>query len=73
MAQKQERAKDPVCGMEISPSDAAGRIRHQGRDYYFCSQVCRSSFEQDRDQYAGTREGAESAAGVERSPKQENL
>jgi P-type Cu+ transporter len=38
-------AKDPVCGMEIEESEAAGRAQHEGRTYYFCSETCLKAFE----------------------------
>ncbi len=30
--------KDPVCGMEIDPKEAAGKSEYQGQTYYFCLQ-----------------------------------
>ena len=43
--------KDPVCGMDVDPQQAAGHTEHQGRTYYFCSTHCQSKFEADPDQY----------------------
>ncbi|MBI4336316.1 MAG: YHS domain-containing protein [Chloroflexi bacterium] len=37
-------AKDPVCGMEVDPRKAAGRMEYQGKPYYFCSQECLKQF-----------------------------
>jgi YHS domain-containing protein len=48
------RAKDPVCGMEVDPKEAAsaGRTgRHEGRTYYFCSDECRKNFQADPAKY----------------------
>jgi RND family efflux transporter MFP subunit len=47
-------ARDPVCGMEVDPgkAKAAGRVAdHEGTTYYFCSDECRKSFEQDVHHY----------------------
>ena len=39
--------KDPVCGMEIDSSQAAAQTMYQGQAYYFCSEECRRTFEQN--------------------------
>lgn len=42
---------DPVCGMEIDPSNAAGS-RLVGREvYFFCSQNCLDAFERNPSRY----------------------
>jgi Cu+-exporting ATPase len=43
--------RDPVCGMEVEPSRAAGRSEYQGRTYYFCARSCQARFEQDPARY----------------------
>jgi Cu+-exporting ATPase len=43
---------DPVCGMTIDPRSAAGRVEHQGRDYFFCSESCRRTFEANPAKFA---------------------
>ena len=35
---------DPVCGMTIDPSEAAGRLDYNGTSYYFCHQSCLERF-----------------------------
>jgi YHS domain-containing protein len=45
--------KDPVCGMMIDEGKAAGTATHDGRTYYFCSESCRTKFQQDPRHYAG--------------------
>src|SRR5437773_1490566 len=35
---------DPVCGMTVDPSDAAGSVEYHGRTYYFCSPSCLERF-----------------------------
>ncbi len=42
---------DPVCGMAIEESAAAGSATHQGKTYYFCSLACPEMFEADSGQY----------------------
>jgi len=47
---------DPVCGMTVDPSSAAGTHRHDGKDYYFCSKGCVEKFKADPDKYLSPRE-----------------
>jgi Cu+-exporting ATPase len=35
---------DPVCGMTISPSDAARHVDYRGQTYYFCGRSCLERF-----------------------------
>jgi Cu+-exporting ATPase len=44
-------AKDPVCGMQIDPTKAAGTSEYQGMTYYFCSTKCLNDFRADPKQY----------------------
>jgi Cu+-exporting ATPase len=44
---------DPVCGMQVDESKAAGQSNHQGQTYYFCSQGCKGKFDENPEQYAG--------------------
>jgi membrane fusion protein, copper/silver efflux system len=43
--------KDIVCGMDIDPKDAVGKVEYQGRTYYFCSLDCKQKFEKAPNQY----------------------
>jgi Cu+-exporting ATPase len=43
---------DPVCGMQVNDQQAAGQSNYQGQTYYFCSQGCKSKFDQQPEQYA---------------------
>jgi P-type Cu+ transporter len=38
---------DPVCGMEIEPSTAAGAWPFRGVTYFFCSVGCLERFKAD--------------------------
>ncbi len=46
-----EEVLDPVCGMTISPDDAAGHTEYQGRTYYFCHPNCLAKFSADPQRY----------------------
>ncbi|HKN88048.1 MAG TPA: heavy metal translocating P-type ATPase [Nitrospiraceae bacterium] len=45
--------KDPVCGMDVEPSHAAGSVEHKGQTHYFCSEHCIKKFTSDPERYAG--------------------
>jgi YHS domain-containing protein len=44
-------AQDPVCGMEVEESKAAGSSEYQGRTYYFCSTGCKAAFDKEPEKY----------------------
>ena len=46
-----EKTTDPVCGMQIDFSDAAGRSLHKGRFIYFCTGACKEKFDADPEKY----------------------
>ena len=43
--------KDPVCGMMVDESSAAGHVQYLGMDYYFCSETCQQKFETSPQDY----------------------
>lgn len=45
--------KDPVCGMDIETSTAAGRTEYKGQTYYFCGGKCKEKFDLNAEQYLG--------------------
>jgi YHS domain-containing protein len=45
-------AKDPVCGMQVDESKAAGKAEYQGQTYYFCSTGCKAAFDKEPQKYA---------------------
>ena len=58
---------DPVCGMKVVPSAAAGSYEHKGVKHYFCSAHCLEAFKADPDKFAKapeTREAASAARGA---------
>ena len=44
-------ARDPVCGMTVTPETAAARVEHDGREVLFCSTGCRDRFVADPARY----------------------
>ena len=59
---------DPVCGMNVNPTDAAGHATYEGRSYFFCSSGCQRRFEANPASFvqghaqAGTAANAAAAA-----------
>ena len=47
-------AIDPVCGMSVEPSKAAGSFAFEGKTYYFCSQHCLNTFKRDPRSFVGS-------------------
>lgn len=45
------RVKDIVCGMHIRQSKASARSNHCGKDYYFCSLVCKQRFDSEPEKF----------------------
>ena len=43
--------RDPVCGMSVLPSKAAGFVDHEGERYYFCGKGCAAKFQADPQRY----------------------
>jgi Cu+-exporting ATPase len=50
-AQAEEKLVDPVCGMAVTPEDAAAKYQYKGKTYYFCNASCKASFEKTPDKY----------------------
>ena len=44
--------KDPVCGMQVDERQARATSEHEGQTFSFCSEDCKSKFEQDPQRYA---------------------
>ncbi len=45
------RPVDPVCGMAVTPEQAAGSIVYRDHRYLFCSMACLTSFQDDPSRY----------------------
>src|SRR5713101_8704751 len=61
---------DPVCGMSVSPSKAAGNYEYRGETYYFCSLGCREKFRADPDRYLKSKEPTPATVAVTKSVEQ---
>jgi adenylate cyclase len=46
-AGSEEMPIDPVCRMAVEPAKSAGRLRHGGKTYFFCSLTCAEKFARD--------------------------
>ena len=46
-----EKAKDPVCRMEINKDQAYAMIQRNGKQIYFCSADCQDKFNKDPKRY----------------------
>ncbi len=46
--QKDNIVSDPVCGMQISTNAATSRVELTGHTFYFCSEVCKGAFLEER-------------------------
>ena len=45
-------AKDPICGMTIESTKAAGNSVFQGTTFYFCSVPCKKTFDKNPAKWA---------------------
>lgn len=64
-------AKDPICGMTVEESRAAGSSVCKGETYYFCSMHCKETFDKDPESYIGEKGAAApkaSEAGMAKDP-----
>ena len=39
--------RDPVCGMDVDPAQAAAQRLYAGQTYYFCARACKELFDKD--------------------------
>jgi Cu+-exporting ATPase len=45
-------AKDPVCGMDVQPEQAAGQSEYKGQTYDFCCPAYKQQFDKEPQRYA---------------------
>ena len=45
------KAKDPVCGMSVDPKNSTFKSEFKGVTYFFCSQHCKTQFDQNPEQF----------------------
>ena len=50
-------AKDPICDMNVDEKTAKYKSEHMGKTYYFCSQMCKTTFDKNPMKYAGEHGG----------------
>lgn len=50
------RMKDPVCGMDVDPAEAAGSYEHGGQTFFFCSPGCLEKFRTQPEKYLNQQE-----------------
>ena len=50
-------AKDPICGMYVDEKTAKYKSEHMGKSYYFCCQMCKTSFDKNPTKYTGKAGG----------------
>lgn len=48
---EEAKVKDPVCGMSVLPSKAAGSTGYKGNTYHFCGKGCLAKFEANPEKY----------------------
>ena len=46
--------RDPVCGMEVDPEQAAGSQEYAGRRYFFCCRHCWERFRAEPERYVAS-------------------
>jgi YHS domain-containing protein len=54
--------RDPVCGMDIIPQDAAATREHMGQTFYFCSFNCVEQFDANPHRFASSARAATDGA-----------
>jgi P-type Cu+ transporter len=50
------RYRDPVCGMEFTEEEEAGRFEYKGTIYHFCSASCLNKFKTDPEKFLKSQE-----------------
>jgi Cu+-exporting ATPase len=62
-AASQQQVRDPVCGMEISPREAAASAEVDQKRYWFCSPHCERAFLANPAKYIANSVDKRSSAG----------
>src|SRR5215831_5089607 len=60
---------DPICGMEVEPSKAAGNQVYNGQTYFFCSHHCLAKFKGDPEKFLKSPGNVHAAHGHEHGPE----
>lgn len=48
---KPRKVFDLVCNMELNIGDVRHAFEYNGKEYYFCSETCKSNFMNDPEKY----------------------
>ena len=48
-------SRDPVCDRAVDEAKAAAKTVYAGEVFYFCSDACQKTFEEDPGHYIGQR------------------
>jgi Cu+-exporting ATPase len=48
--------RDPVCGMTVDPAAGKPSTEHDGRQFHFCSESCRTKFVAHPDNYLAAKD-----------------
>jgi Cu+-exporting ATPase len=51
--------RDPVCGMQFAPENAAGKLEYEGQTYYFCNKSCLEKFRLNPEKYLALEKPSE--------------
>ena len=43
--------KDIVCGMQVNEAKVSAKTHYQGKEYHFCSLICKRKFDSNPDKY----------------------
>ncbi|HEY3934906.1 MAG TPA: YHS domain-containing protein [Gemmatimonadales bacterium] len=54
-----KQVQDPVCGMTIDASQAAGTSMWNGERYYFCSTACQHQFDDNPSEFVSDRRNSD--------------
>jgi YHS domain-containing protein/positive regulator of sigma E activity len=55
---------DPVCGMQVDPARAAGKIDYEGKTYFFCNASCLEAFIREPSRYLVAESKAQRCKGT---------
>ncbi|GBD93243.1 copper-transporting P-type ATPase [bacterium BMS3Abin05] len=50
-------AKDLVCGMEVDETSPPAKITYKGKEYFFCTNMCKIKFEENPEKYLTLEDG----------------
>src|SRR5499433_36502 len=60
---------DPICGMKVEPSKAAGNQVYDGQTYFFCSHHCLAKFKENPEKFLNSPANGQAAHGHEHGPE----